>query len=90
MVVQTPTHIVGIGLAAVAPPGVTSVGGVGVQMAVDIHQTTLGSELGHPLAFFGKKAAVLFVAAPVFQVGFPVGDIHIPTQNEITPLLQSQ
>ena len=90
MVVQPPPHVVGVGLTSVTPPGVASVGGVGVQMAVDVHQTTLGGEPGHPFAFFGKKAAVLFVATPVFQIGFLVGDVDVAAQNKFAALLQSQ
>ncbi len=88
MVVQTPTHVVGIGLAAIAPPGVTSVGGVGLELAVHIHHVAVGGELRHPFALFGQEAAVLLVAFPVLQICFVVRDVDVAAQHKLAPALQ--
>ena len=86
VVIQPPPDVINVGLPSVAPPGVGGVGGVGVQVAVDIDQATAVfrgvQQLGHPGALFGQKAAVLLVAAPVLQVDFLVRDVEVAAQDE--------
>ena len=86
VVIQPPPDVINVGLPSVAPPGVGGVGGVGVQVAVDIDQATAVfrgvQQLGHPGALFGQKAAVLLVAAPVLQIDLLVRDIEVAAQNE--------
>ena len=89
VVVQTPAHVLGIGLATVAPPGVGGVGGVGLQAAVHVHQTTIGQHAGHPGALFGQKAAVFLVAFPVLQVDLLVRDVDVAAQDELALGLQA-
>ena len=86
VVVQPPADVVGIRLPPVAPPGVGGVGGVGVQVAVDVDEATAVfrgvQQLGHPGALFGGEAAVFLVAAPVLQIDLLVRDIEVAAQNE--------
>src|SRR5436853_102347 len=42
VVVQAPSHVVGIGLASVAPPCVAGVRGVGLEQAINIRKTARG------------------------------------------------
>ena len=53
VVVQPPADVFGVGLTAVAPPGVGFVGGLGVQAAVDVDQLQLVNHAGDPGALFG-------------------------------------
>lgn len=84
LVVQAPAHILRIGLATVAPPGVGAVGGIGMQSTIDIHQAAFTEQLGHPGALLGQEAGILHIALPVFQVDLLVRNIHIATQDEFT------
>lgn len=92
VVVDAPAHVVGVGLAAVAPPGVAGVGSVGLQAAVHVVQATAGGVVGqqhvHPGAFFGGEAAVFLVAAPVLDVLLGVGDVDVAAQDEVAFLLE--
>ena len=83
MVIQPPAHVLGVGLAAVAPPGVGLISGGGVELAVHIHQAGLAQQAGHPGALFGQKAGVFAVAFPVLQVDFLVGNVHVTHQNKV-------
>ena len=86
MVVQPPSNVINVGLPPVAPPGVGGVGGVGVQVAVDVNQAAAVfrgvQQLGHPGALFGGETAVFLVAAPVLQIDLLVRDIEVAAQNE--------
>src|SRR5574344_444028 len=92
VVVDAPAHVVGIGLAPVAPPGVARVGGGGFQAAVHVVQAAgvgvVGQQLVHPGAFFGGEAAVFLVATPVFDVVLGVGDVDVAAQDEVALLLE--
>lgn len=92
MVVQAPAHVVCIGLAAVAPPCVALVRGVGLEAAVDILDASvfvIGQQHVHPGAFFGGEAAVLLVAAPVFQVFLAVGNVDVTAQHKLAFAFQA-
>ena len=88
MVVQPPTDVLGIGLAAVAPPGVGFIGSGGVQVTVDVDQTALVQQLAHPGALFGQEARVLLVAAPVLQVDLLVRHVDVAAQDELALALE--
>jgi hypothetical protein len=84
VVVQAPTHVVGIGLPAVAPPRVAGVGGVGLQLAVHVHQAAFTRLTAwSSRRALGREAAVFLVAAPVLQIGFLVGDVDVAAQDEV-------
>ena len=87
VVINAPAHVVGIGLAPVAPPGVACGGGLRLELAVHIAQAATGrivaEQLVHPGALFGGKTAVFLVAAPVFNVFLRVRDIDVAAQNKV-------
>ena len=59
VVVDAPADVLGIGLAAVAPPGVATVRFFRVQHTVGVHPTTLLNHIANPGTFLGCEAAVL-------------------------------
>lgn len=81
LVVDAPAHVLGPGLAAVAPPGVLL--GAGVQLAEDVNEADVIQEAAEPLALFGQEAGVLLVGAPVLQVDFLVGDVPVAAQDDL-------
>ncbi len=84
MVVQPPTHVLGVGLTPVAPPGVGLLGGGGLQLPVHVHQAGLVQQLRHPGPFLGQEAGVFTVAFPILQVNFLVRYVDVATQDELT------
>ena len=100
MVVQPPSYVFGIGLAALAPPGVAGVGGVGLETAVHIDQacawrchgagtcTSRGSieQFGQPGPLRWQKAAVFHIAFEVFQIRLFVRNIDVSAQHQLTLL----
>jgi hypothetical protein len=85
VVVQPPAHVLGPGLAAVAPPRVLL--GLRVERAEHVDQPP-SPAAGHPGAFLGQEAAVLLVAAPVLQVDGLVRDVDVAHQDELALGLQ--
>lgn len=91
MVVQAPPHVVGVGLAPVAPPCIAGVGGCGLQAAVNVLEATgvgIGQQHVHPCALFGCEAAVFLIAAPVFQIFLAVGDVDVAAQHKFARSFQ--
>ena len=89
MQVDAPAHILGIGLAALAPPGVAGVTRFGVQRAEHIHPAA-AVEFVKPGALFGQKARVFEVALPVFQIDFAVGNVPVATDDDVALLGQQR
>ena len=85
LVVQTPTYILGPGLAAVRPPGVGFQ--FRMQFAEDIDEANFVEQLGNPCAFFRQEAGILFVATPVPQIFFRMGDVPVAANNDVAPAL---
>ena len=56
--VYAPAYVFGVGLAAVAPPGVGCISFFGVELAENVYPAT-GVELIEPGAFFGQEAGIL-------------------------------
>ena len=67
--INAPAHVLGIGLAALAPPGVAGVTRFGVELAKHIDPTCT-VELVEPGVFFGQEARIFQIAFPVLQVDF--------------------
>jgi hypothetical protein len=88
VVIDAPTHVLGVGLAAVAPPGVGGLGGLGLQLAVDVDQAAFAQQARHPGALLGQEAGVLQVAFPVLQVHLLVRDVDVADQDELALLLE--
>ena len=88
VVVQAPADILGVGLTAVAPPGVGFIGGRGMQAPVDIDQTGLVEQFAHPGALFGQEARVLLIAAPVLQINLLVRHVDVAAQDELALRLE--
>lgn len=84
--IEPPAHVLGVSLAPVAPPGVALVGGVGVELPVNISQPGVAQQARHPGALFGQKTRVFLVALPVFQVDGLVRNIDVTAQDELTLL----
>src|SRR5699024_6330646 len=75
VVIDAPAHVLGPGLAAVAPPGVLL--GTLVDAAVHVHQAQLVEDAGHPGALFRQEAGILHIALPVLEVDFLVRDVPV-------------
>ena len=56
LVIEPPADILGPGLAAVLPPGVTGVGGLGMEAAIGIHPALFAQKAAEPGTLFGQKA----------------------------------
>src|SRR5882757_1036968 len=85
LVIDAPPDVVGPGLAAIAPPGIAFAGRVRVQPPVHVDPSELVEGASDPGALLGKKARVLLVRAPVFQVDLPVRDVHVAAQQVLAP-----
>src|SRR5690606_2798320 len=83
LVVEPPAHVLGPGLAAVAPPGVALVGGLGMQPAIHVDPAALVEHAGEPGTLLGQEARVLLVAAPVLQVRLRVRDVPVAAQDDL-------
>ncbi|MNU05879.1 hypothetical protein D3C72_2508510 [compost metagenome] len=64
MVIDAPAHILGVGLAAVGPPGVAR--RFRVERAPDIDKTQIVKYLADPFPFFRQETGILQIAFPVF------------------------
>ena len=85
LVVDAPTDVLGPGLAAIRPPGVGFQ--FGMQFAEHIDEADFVEQLGEPGALFRQEAGILFVAAPVLQVFFGVGDVPVAADDDVAPAL---
>src|SRR5690606_14210082 len=83
LIVYSPAHVLGPGLATIAPPCVSVSGCFRVQAAIHVNPADLVEYTCQPGAFLGQEAAVLKVALPVLQVDFLVSDIPVAAQNDL-------
>src|SRR3546814_15837809 len=81
VVIDAPPHILGPGLAAVAPHDVLV--GLGVDGAEDIDKPAFVDNSYPPGAFFAHETCTLFVSPPVFPVDFLVLEILLYEYNEL-------
>ncbi len=90
LVVNAPTHVLGIGLTALAPPGVGLVALLGIEVSVNIDLACGAQQLRQPGTLLRQKARVFQVALPVFEVNGVVGNVQVPHQDELPLFGQGQ
>src|SRR5471032_1772289 len=84
VVVDAPADVLGVGLAAVAPPRVLLFARIEAAVHVDI--TDFVEDARHPFALLRQEAGILLVALPVLQVDFLVGDVPVAADDHFVPL----
>src|SRR5450830_323207 len=81
VIIDTPTDVIGPGLAAIAPPGIGFAGCGWMNHAIDVDQTEFIKQTREPGSLFGQEAGVLLIALPVLQINFLVGNIPVAAND---------
>src|SRR3954462_11931925 len=80
LIVDSPADVLGVGLAAVGPPGVMA--GLAVQPPEHVDEADLIEDMRQPRALLRREAGVLLVRAPVGEIDLLVRDVPDAAQDD--------
>ena len=84
MIIEPPAYVFVPAIAAIAPPGVGSVGGGGLQLAVHIYFSCFAQQARHPGALFRQKPGKLqaFCLQRMVDIDRLMADINIAANDQ--------
>ena len=80
LVIEPPSDIVGARLSAIRPPRIMH--GFRADQLTKSVVIACGQKRIEPRALFGQEAAVLLIAAPVFEINLLMGDVKVAAKHQ--------